>query len=76
VGLLLSNRGAICSKSEMPYVGKWRRESEQRRRQLLSPQYRKAWDAGFSPELWPAEETEFDGRLSLRLKDGTILPAS
>ena len=58
------------------YVGKWRREGEPHRRQVLSPQYRKAWDAGFPPELWPAEETEFDGRLSLRLKDGTVLPAS
>ena len=58
------------------YVGKWRRESEPHRRQRLSAQYQKAWDAGFPPEQWPAEETEFDGRLSLRLKDGTILRTS
>ena len=56
------------------YVGKWRRESEPRRRQLLSPQYRKAWDAGFPPELWPAtEEKSEDGTIFLKLKDGTKL---
>jgi hypothetical protein len=38
------------------YVGKWRREGEPLRRQRLSPQYRKAWDASFPPELWPAPQ--------------------
>jgi hypothetical protein len=37
-------------------------------------QYRQAWFASFPPDLWPAveEETE-DGRVHLRLKDGTRL---
>jgi hypothetical protein len=38
-----------------------------------SEQYRKAWFAGFPPELWPAEEDESDGPLCLKLKDGTRL---
>ena len=41
----------------------------------LSPQYRKAWEAGFPSEVWPAvpkEEIE-DGKIFFRLKDGTKL---
>jgi hypothetical protein len=30
----------------------------------------------FQPELWPAEEELIDGKVALRLKDGTILPVS
>jgi hypothetical protein len=38
-------------------------------------QYRKAWFASFPPSLWPAEkEVTEDGRVFLRLKDGTELP--
>jgi len=58
------------------YVGKWRREGEPHRRQILSPQYRKAWDASFPPELWPADEVVVDGKSALRLKDGRVLPTS
>ena len=58
------------------YVGKWRQKSEPRRRQLLSPQYRKAWDASFPPKLWPATEEELkDGTIFLKLKDGTRIEA-
>jgi|SRR5215831_17243781 len=32
------------------YVAKWRRESEQKRRRRLSPQYQKAWLASGLPE--------------------------
>jgi hypothetical protein len=57
------------------YVAQWLREKLP---QLLSSrhssQYRKAWFAGFPPELWPAEEDESDGPLCLKLKDGTKLP--
>jgi hypothetical protein len=57
------------------YVSKWRREKEPARRQRLSPQYQKAWNASFPPELWPAEEEMEGGKLFLRLKDGTRLLA-
>ena len=58
------------------YVGKWRREKEPLRRRTLSTQYRKAWDGSFPPELWPAEEEAIaDGKIFLRLKDGTKLLA-
>jgi hypothetical protein len=33
------------------YVAKWRRESEKKRRQRLSPQYQKAWLASFPEDL-------------------------
>jgi hypothetical protein len=57
------------------YVASWLAEKEPARRQRLSPQYRKAWEASFPPELWPAvpqEETE-DGKIFFRLKDGSKL---
>lgn len=58
------------------YLPDWRRERETIRRPLLSPQYQKAWNASFPPELWPAEEEETrDGEIFLRLKDGTRLLA-
>ena len=58
------------------YVSQWLRE----KRQILmqthhSEQYRKAWDAGFSPKLWPAQEILSDALTALRLKDGTTLSA-
>jgi hypothetical protein len=56
------------------YVPGWRRESEKKRWHCLSEQYHKAWFASFPPELWPAEEELVDGKVALRLKDGTILP--
>jgi hypothetical protein len=57
------------------YMSAWRRENEPARRQRLSAQYRKAWEASFPPELWPAvpkEEIE-NGQIILRLRDGTSL---
>lgn len=57
------------------YVAKWLRAKQP---QLLwthhSEQYRKAWFASFPSDLWPAEEIEVDGKIVLRLKDGTKLP--
>src|SRR5262245_30662858 len=44
------------------YAAKWRRQREQVRRERLGPQYHKAWNASFPPELWPAEEEEIDDR--------------
>jgi hypothetical protein len=54
------------------YVSIWRAEKEPARRERLSAQYRKAWEASFPPALWPAvlkEETE-DGKIFFRLEDG------
>jgi hypothetical protein len=58
------------------FVPTWRRKNEVARRLRLSSQYRKAWDAGFPLNLWPAEEEETeDGKIFLKLKDGTRLLA-
>src|SRR5579859_694940 len=59
------------------YVGKWYREKSAKiLRDRLSAQHQKAWLASFPPTLWPAEEEETeDGRIFLRLKDGTRLLA-
>jgi hypothetical protein len=58
------------------FLPDWRRERETIRRPLRSPQYQKAWNATFPPELWPAtEEQTPDGEIFLRLKDGTRLLA-
>jgi len=59
------------------YVPKWRLDNEKKVRWFrLSPQYHKAWHAGFPTDLWPAEEEETeDGRTILRLKDGSTLVA-
>jgi hypothetical protein len=57
------------------YVARWLAEKEPAHRQRRSPQYRKAWEASFPPESWPAvpqEEIE-DGQIFLRLKDGVRL---
>jgi hypothetical protein len=51
------------------YLPAWRRQREIIRRSRLSPQYQKAWNASFPPELWPAEEEQGgDGEIFLRLK--------
>ncbi len=58
------------------YIPKWLREKEPARLLCRSPQYQKAWNATFPPELWPAEEEETEnGEIFLRLKDGTRLLA-
>jgi hypothetical protein len=57
------------------YVPPWRRENERKRWAQRSEQFRKAWLASFPNELWPAEEEQVDGKVVLRLKDGTILPS-
>ena len=57
------------------YVPSWRRENERKRWAQRSEQFRKAWLASFPNELWPAEEELVDGKVALRLKDGTILPS-
>jgi hypothetical protein len=58
------------------YVPPWRRESERKRWAGRSEQFQKAWLASFPSELWPAEEELVDGKVALRLKDGTLLPIS
>jgi hypothetical protein len=59
------------------YVSRWLREKLWKHLwSQHSEQYRKAWFASFPPELWPAEEVLADGKLVLRLKDGTMLPLS
>jgi hypothetical protein len=60
------------------FVAKWLRAKQP---QLIwthhSEQYRRAWFASFPPNLWPAEEEEDpNGRIFLKLKDGTRLLAS
>jgi hypothetical protein len=59
------------------YVPKWLRErSMEHLDRFHSEQYRKAWFAGFPPNLWPAEEEESEeGRIFLKLKNGTRLLA-
>ena len=60
----------------MLYVAKWLREKREwfiaTRR---SAQYQKAWRASFPPGLWPAEEQRVGNKISLRLKDGSVLLA-
>jgi hypothetical protein len=60
------------------YVSKWLRVKLWRHLWThRSEQYRRAWFASFPASLWPAEEEETDdGRLFLRLKDGTKLRAT
>jgi hypothetical protein len=56
------------------YVSKWHREKQPRLLQTHhSEQYRKAWFAGFPPDLWPAHEILSSGGIALELKDGTAV---
>jgi hypothetical protein len=57
------------------FAPKWHRDREKLRRERLSPQFKKAWLAGFPSELWPSEEEEAEDGIYLRLKDGTRLLA-
>ena len=59
------------------YVPKWLREKTwECLTTLHSAQYRKAWFASFTPDLWPADEEETeDGKIFLRLMDGSKLLA-
>jgi hypothetical protein len=58
------------------YVSQWLREKQPILMQTHhSEQYRKAWDAGFPPNLWSAQEVLSDELATLRLKDGTALSA-
>jgi hypothetical protein len=51
------------------YAAKWFREKQQQYLSCRSQQYQKAWNASFTPELWPAEEEESsDGEIFLSLK--------
>jgi hypothetical protein len=60
------------------FVAKWLRAKQPHHLWTHhSEQYRKAWFASFAPNLWPAEEEEDpNGRIFLKLKDGTRLLAS
>jgi hypothetical protein len=58
------------------YIPPWRRENERKRWAGRSEQFRKAWLVTFPAELWPATEEVVDGKQTLRLKDGTLLPIS
>jgi hypothetical protein len=60
------------------FVAKWLRAKQPHHLWTHhSEQYRKAWFASFPPNLWPAEEEEDpNGRIFLKLKDGTRLLAS
>ena len=68
--------GCPCSPGARPiYTPKWRRKREEQRRKTLSPRFQKAWAARFPPDRWPAEEEEIEGRIYLRLKDGSRILA-
>ncbi len=58
------------------YTSKWERDKQSQGVALFhSSQYVKAWNAAFPADQWPAEEITIDGRIHLRLKEGTILTA-
>jgi hypothetical protein len=57
------------------YVSQWLREKLWSHLRRHSEQYRKAWNASFPAELWPAQEELLDGQTFLRLKDGTRILA-
>jgi hypothetical protein len=64
--------GCVCSRGARPiYIPKWHRQIEEQRRETFSPQFHKAWAARFPTDLWPAKEEEREGRIHLRLKNGT-----
>jgi hypothetical protein len=58
------------------YLPAWRRETIRLWPTIRSLQFQKAWNASFPPELWPADEVVVDGKIVLRLKDGTLLPTN
>jgi hypothetical protein len=56
------------------YSSQWLREKrEEFLLSQVSDQYRKAWQASFPLDLWPAVRARVDGRMVLILKDGTHL---
>ena len=60
----------------MTYVAEWlRKKREAFMATRRSAQYRKAWQASFSPDVWPAEEQKVGQKISLHLKDGSVLLA-
>jgi hypothetical protein len=60
----------------MIYVAGWlRKKREWFIATRRSPQYQKAWRASFPSGLWPAEEQRVGNKISLRLKDESVLLA-
>ena len=59
--------------STFVYVSKWLRAKLWKK----PSEYGRAWFAGFPRELWPAEEEQTDdGRIFLRLKEGSKVLAT
>lgn len=76
----------IATKMECPLHGKriivrfsrlylpaWRREAIRRWPSFRSAQFQKAWNASFPADLWPCTEAVSNGKVVLRLKDGSML---
>ena len=63
-------------RRSLRYMAIWLIPTLPRFRQRKSPQHRKAWAASFSFDFWPAQEEQIGEETYLRLKDGTLAPAS